>query len=65
MFIFSALAKACFFYLSYGIPNDHVGWVCARSWGFHGIKKRSLLMKATFQSYRINYLAGAKGKEDL
>jgi hypothetical protein len=35
MFIFSALAKACFFYLPYGIPNDHVGWVCARSWGFH------------------------------
>ena len=23
------------FYLSYGIPNDHLGWVCGSSWGFH------------------------------
>jgi hypothetical protein len=35
MFIFSSQALACFFYLSYGIPNDHSCWVYTRSWGFH------------------------------
>jgi hypothetical protein len=23
------------FYLSHGIPNNHLRWVCSRSWGFH------------------------------
>jgi len=35
MFIFSAQPVGCWFYLSYGIPNDHLGWVCGSSWGFH------------------------------
>ncbi len=35
VFIFSAQPIGCWFYLSHGIPNDHLGWVCGSSWGFH------------------------------
>lgn len=35
MFIFSAQAIACYFYLSYGIPNHHLLVACISSWGFH------------------------------
>jgi hypothetical protein len=41
VFIFSAPPLAAGFYLSHGIPNDHLRWVCSRSWGFQ-MKKREL-----------------------